>query len=283
MTDVQDKPTDVNDEAKANDEATEEANAITLDELREASFLAGALVDNSAQTFKDYNETVTKLEAGDNIGALLSEAIAKSDDPEVVKLRATIERAENAIQKARGEAEAKVKPTLEVPTEEQIKDLETKLKALMADVQGYNLVFANALSQSELKDQDITLETFNGALKRRKGKASAATGTGPARPRVIVEYAYQTNEPDAKSDVWKFAASDPKQSSFSALAMQLKKDFSGYAVNAGDFVPAWNTQNQLPEDEKDWQRHNEVETFNWSLTDDKGKTHSVWVRVTKKS
>lgn len=279
MTDTEVKP-EVNDEAKANESET---TVPTLDELREASFLAGALIDNSAKTYAEYNETVTKLEAGDNVGALLSEAIAKSDNPEVVKLRATIDRAENTIKKARGEAEALVKPTLEIPTDEQIKDLETKLKALQADVAGYDLIFANALEQSELKGQDITVANYHGALKRRKGKSTTATGTGPARPRVIVEYAYSTNEPDAKSDAWKFAASDPKQSSFSALAMQLKKDISGYAVNAGDFVPAWNVQNQLPEDEKDWQRHNEVETFSWSATDDKGKTHTVWVRVTKKS
>jgi len=252
-----------------------EAN--TVPELTELPFLGQALVENADPTFKAYGELVTKLNAGDNVDAMVKDAVANSTEDEVVKLRATIDRAEKAAAKAREQAEALVKPTLEVPTDEQIAEMTTKLKGLDADIRGYNLVFANALAQSdEFKGSDLTLESYLGALPKRKGRSSAATGTGPSRPRVIVEYAY------GDSDEFKFAGPDKDKSSFSALAMVLKKDISGYAVSASDFIPAWNTQNDKPET-ADWQDHDEVSNFTWTANDDKGKTHTVKVRVTKKS
>ena len=120
MTENQTTPPEVN---------APEAN--TVPELTELPFLGQALVENAAPTFKAYGELVTKLNAGDNVDAMVKDAVANSTEDEVVKLRATIDRAEKAAAKAREQAEALVKPTLEVPTDEQIAEATTKLKGLM--------------------------------------------------------------------------------------------------------------------------------------------------------
>jgi len=242
--------------------------------------LAQALLAAASPTHGAIAKLVEQLSRGDNMGQLLSEAMAASEVPEVKALREKIKKAHDNINKWTEDAEAIVKPTLNVPSEEDQKKLDSEYKAKVQEFNGYDLVFKNEIGKSEeLSDfSDLSLATFLGDVPRRKGKAASTAGaSGISRPRVTsVEYGFGTN---AESVEYK-KVGDEDSSTFTHLAVELKKNISGYSVAASDFYPAWMTQNGLTEN-GDWRSLPALTTFAWSATDDKGKTHNIWVRVVK--
>lgn len=215
----------------------------------------------------------SQLKAAGNTGQLLSEAIQASDDPEVVKARKAIDEHHARIEKLHAAIEAKVKPTLQVPTDEEVKALQTQLKEQVAMVNAANLMFV-----SEVKGAYPQLSVFDytGPLPsgRVSSGSSATSGDGPKRPRlesVSVSFdggkTYERVEAQVKT---------PKgvetKSTFSVLASELKKA-KGIDVSAGTFAEEWLKQNNTD----DWTKCPVDSTFHYTEGD-----VSIWVKVVRK-
>lgn len=240
--------------------------------------LAQALLSASQSTHSAIEKLVADLSKGDNVGQLMTEAIAESTDAEVKTLRDKIEKAHASINSWTKAAEDKVRPTLEIPSEEKIKELDGQYKAKIAEYNGYDLVFKSEVAKDDdLDSGSLSLSTYLGDLPKRKGKSTPAGTSGISRPRVSkVEYGKGL---DRDKITFKMVG-DNDSSTFSHLAVELKKNVSGYSVAASDFVESWLTQNGQPAN-GDWRDLPEVTTFSWSATDDKGETQNFWVRVTR--
>lgn len=244
--------------------AEETKNVPALDTLPEGM---AQLAVAKAEILMGKIKTVSvKLSAANNIGELLADAIKNSDDPKVKENLAKIEKANEALINWTKQIEEIVKPTLAVPTDEEIAALDTEYKGLVSNVKTMDLVFTGEVAGLF---PDLTIYDYVGELpkgRRSSTGAKAGQGEGSARPRVS-EIAVSTDNGENYSKVEK----DGK-STFSVLTGWLKKE-TGETVGASDLHEAWFEQNG---NVKDWNSLPEQTTFNYSLKD-----KSYFIRVTK--
>lgn len=247
-------------------EATPEAPKVPVESL---GFLEKALLSSAQEQLGKLKVIAEKQAKVGDVGKLLSEAIKSSTDPEVQKLMAVVEKANAAILRATKEAEAKVKPTLSIPSEDELKAMDTEYKTLSSEINALNIVFSNEIQKSH---EGVTLFDYLGEIPGKRRGVKAGQGTGMARPRVTsVEY----TQDDKGEDGFVKVEKDGK-STFSLLSQAILKE-TGEVVSAGDFHEEWCKQNGV----KDWAENSEVSKFTYSVTDKNGKTHTYWVRVTK--
>jgi hypothetical protein len=236
-----------------------------LDSFTDAPMVS--LVVTKAQALVDKLKGVAaKVNAAGNIGELLSEAIKQSEDPEVKQALARIEKANEAILNWQKEIEAKVKPTLAIPSDEEIKAAEEEYKNLVSNVKTLDSMFTMEVGANH---PELNIYDYVGELPKAKRSASGAKsgqGEGSSRPRVS-EIAVSTDNGQSYTKVEK----DGK-STFSVLTQWLKKE-TGETIGASDLHEAWFGQNG---DVKDWNVLPEQTTFNYSLKD-----KSYFIRVTK--
>lgn len=236
----------------------------SVDDLPEG--LAQLAVMKAETLMNKVKAVATKLSAANNIGELLSEAVKTSDDPKVKENLAKIEKANQALINWQKEIEEIVKPTLSVPSDEEIKKLDEEYKALVSNVKTMDTVFTGEVSDLH---PDLTIYDYVGELpkgRRSSTGAKAGQGEGSSRPRVS-EIAVSTDNGQNYSKVEK----DGK-STFSVLTGWLKKE-TGETVGASDLHEAWFEQNG---NVTDWTALPEQTTFNYSLKD-----KSYFIRVTK--
>lgn len=247
-------------------DVTPEGPKVPVEQL---GFLEKALLNSAQEQFAKLTVIAEKQSKVGDVGKLLSEAITSSTDPEVVKLMAIVEKANAAILRATKEAEAKVKPTLSIPSEDELKAMDTEYKTLSSEINALNIVFSNEIQKNH---PDVTLFDYIGDLPGKRRGAKAGQGTGMARPRVTsVEYTQ-----DQKGEDGYVKAEKDGKSTFSLLSAAILKE-TGESVGAGDFHDEWCKQNGV----KDWSENSEVSKFTYSVTDKTGKTHQYWIRVTK--
>lgn len=230
--------------------------------------MAGQILNLVEGRFTRITEIAREQEKVGDVGKLLSEAIETSTDPEVVKARQVIEKANEAILKAQKAAEAKVKPTLNVPSDEDLAKLDEEYKNLSSEINTYNGVFS--METRNVKENGLTVFDYFGQLPGKKRGAKSGQGTGTSRPRVsTLEYTQ-----DVKGEQgWKKAEKDGK-STFSVLIAALKADADNEVdLTASDLHAAWTDQNG----KKDWSDLPDVTTFVYQA-DDKHRWH---IRVTK--
>lgn len=207
-----------------------------------------------------------KVNAAGNIGELLSEAIKNSTDPEVKKGLDRINKANEAILNWSKDIEAIVKPTLSIPSDEEIKAAEQQYKDLVSNLKTLDTVFTMEVNTTY---PNLSLYDYVGELPKTKRSATGAKagqGEGSSRPRVS-EIAVSTDNGANYSKVEK----DGK-STFSVLTQWLKKE-TGETISASDLHEAWFEQNG---NVKSWEELNTQTTFNYSLKD-----KSYFIRVTK--
>jgi hypothetical protein len=244
--------------------AVPEKNVPPVETLPEG--LAQMVVIKAEQKMTELKSVAAKVNAAGNIGELLSEAVKNSEDAEVKKRRAMIEKANEAIINWTKEIEAVVKPTLQIPSDEEIKAAEESYKALVSNIKTLDTVFTGETSALY---PDLTIYDYVGELpkgKRSSTGAKSGQGEGSSRPRVS-EVAVSVDNGSTYSKVEK----DGK-STFSVLVAWLKKE-TGESISASDLHEAWFAQNG---NVKDWNSLPEQTTFNYSLKD-----KSFFVRVTK--
>lgn len=254
---------------QATDKAAQEEPTKTVTPVEELSVLAQALVKSAAEKATEIKTVADKQNSVGDVGKLLSEAIESSENDEVKALRVKRERAAKAMLEMDKRMEEIVKPTLSIPTDEEIAQLDIQYKALASQLNTFNTVFTTEISANY---PNLTLFDYVGELPKGRKGAKAGQGTGTSRPRVSsVEVTEDKNGEDGYIKVEK----DGK-STFSHLAVWLKGK-TGESVSAGDFHGSWTEQNG----KSDWTELPEVSKFNFSVTDKEGKTHQFWVRVTK--
>lgn len=233
------------------------------------SVLASALLDTAKAKYDEIKKVADKQAKVGNVGELLSEAIQNSEDAKVKELRVKRERAAKAILAFDKEMEEIVKPTLSIPSDAELAEMDTQYKTLASELNTFNTVFTTEVSKDH---PGITLFDYTGELPGKRRGAKSGQGTGTSRPRVAkVEYTTDQNGEQG----YKAAEKDGK-STFSHLIMALKKE-TGENVSAGDLHEAWTSQLGI----KDWTDANEVSKFTYSVTDKNGKTHQYWIRVTR--
>lgn len=251
---------------KENTETTTEVVEAPLPDVNSLGEFASLVVAKAKGVMTQLKSVSDKLQAAGNIGDLLSEAIKNSDDEKVKANLAKIEKANAMLIEWAKENEAIVKPTLAVPSDEELNALETAYKGFVSNVKTLDTVFTTEVAGTY---PNLTLYSYVGDMpKGRKGStgAKAGQGEGQSRPRVS-EIAVSVDDGKTYSKVEK----DGK-STFSVLTQWLKKE-TGETVGATDLHEAWFEQNG---NVTDWTALNEQTTFNYSL---KGK--SFFIRVTK--
>lgn len=192
--------------------------------------------------WETYKSLSAERDRAAKVPQLLFEAIEKSEDAEVVKARKRKEQLQKQLDDVDTALENLVRPTLDVPTEERAKEIDTILKGKDVDIAGYSLVFTTEIGKNEdYKDYDLTLESYLGALPKRT-KASASTGTGPGRPRVIVRVAKGNNPDKVKDEDFVYPGGSADNASFTDLAMYFKKEIDGYDPTASELSNEWLAQ-----------------------------------------
>lgn len=233
------------------------------------SVLAQALIATAEGKYAEIKAVAEKQAKVGDVGQLLSDGIDNSTDPKVVELRKKRENAAAAILKFDKEMEAIVKPTLSIPTDEELAEMDVTYKTLASELNTFNTVFTTEVSKDH---PGTTLFDYTGELPGKRRGVKAGQGTGMSRPRVkSVEYTHDKNGEEG----WKKAEKDGK-STFSHLILAIKTE-TGEVPSATDFHEAWNASNGV----KEWTDNPEVSKFAYSVTDKEGKTHDYWVRVTR--
>jgi len=233
------------------------------------SVLASALLDTALGKYAEIKAVAEKQAKVGNVGELLSEAINSSDDPKVKELRVKREKAAAAILAFDKAMEEIVKPTLSIPTDEELSAMDTTYKTLATELNTFNTVFSTEVNKDH---PGITLFDYTGELPGKRRGAKAGQGSGTSRPRVSsVEYTTDMNGEQG----WKKAEKDGK-STFSHLSLAIKGE-TGETHGAGDFHKAWTESLGI----SDWTDAPEVSKFAYSVTDKNSKTHQYWVRVTR--
>lgn len=231
--------------------------------------LSQALLSACEPKMAELKSISEKQAAIGNVGKALSEAIEQSQDEDVVKRRQVIEKANEAILRVTKELEELVKPTLNLPTDEELELMDTKYKVLASEVNSYNQAFVVETSKAF---DGLSVFDYLGDMPGKRRGAKTGQGTGSARPRVkSIEY---RNAMETGSEFTKAEKND--KSTFSILSGVIK-DETKEIVTAGDFHDAWLEQTGV----KDWNDAPEVSTFVYSLTDGEGKNHQYEIRVTK--
>jgi hypothetical protein len=259
----------VNTEAPA--DATDEVaqDAPQTPEVGSLNPLAQMLVQTAQGKMDELKSVSAKQNAAGDVGKLLSEAIESSEDDEVKLFRERIAKAHEAINQMTKAMEDKVRPTLSIPTDEELSKLDSEYKTLASELNSFNQVFTGEVSKSGL---ELTIFDYVGEIPGKRRGVKAGQGQGTARPRVTsVEY---TKDLKGESG-WVKVEKDGK-SSFSHLITEIYKQ-TKESVSASDLHAAWLEQNAL----KEWTDAPEVSKFNYSLSDGEGKTHQYWVRVTR--
>lgn len=247
------------------DKAVEAPKAPARDSLPP---MAGQILNLVESRFTRVTEIATEQDKVGDVGKLLSEAIEASTDKKVIELRKKVNEANEFILKAQKSMEETVKPTLNVPSDEEIAKLEEEYKTLASEINTYNGVFT---METRNVKADLTVFDYFGQLPGKKKGAKAGQGQGTSRPRVQkIEYTQ-----DVKGEQgWKDAVNAEGKSTFSVLAQALKKDSDGKVdIVAADFHTAWTDQNG----KKDWSDLPDVTTFVYQADD----SHRWHVRVTK--
>lgn len=210
-----------------------------------------------------------------DVGKLVSEAVEASTDEEVTKRRAAVVKAHEAIVRLTKEMEELVKPTLTIPSDEDLELMDSQYKVLASELNAFNSGFQVATSKVY---EGLTIFDYLGELPGKKRGAKAGQGTGSVRPRVAsIEYTTDVNGEDYTK------AEKNDKSTFSVLAMILKEQ-TGYVASAGDFAEAWTAQyGKKPED---WATLPEVTEFVYSFSteneDGNGLVnHQYKIRVTR--
>lgn len=254
-------------EVKAEETKQEETKKVPP--LESLSVLASALVQSAKPKYDEIKAVADKQAKVGDVGQLLSEAIENSEDAKVKELRAKREKAAEAILRFDKEMEAIVKPTLEIPTDEQLAEMDTLYKTLASELNTFNGVFTTEVSKDHA---DISLFDYIGELPGKRRGAKQGQGTGTSRPRVTsVEVTMDKNGEQGYEKVGK----DGK-STFSHLSLWVKGK-TGEIHGASDFHKAWTESLGI----KDWTDAPEVSKFAYSVTDKDSKTHQFWVRVTR--
>lgn len=253
--------------AQQNGAKQEETKAIPAKDS--LSILAQALLQTAEPKVSELKAVAEKQAKTGDVGKLLSEAIESSEDTKVKELRAKREKASAAILAFDKAMEEIVKPTLSIPTDEELAKMDTEYKTLASELNTFNGVFTNEV----VKDHPgITLFDYIGELPGKRRGAKAGQGSGTSRPRVkSVEYTTDKNGEQG----WKKAEKDGK-STFSHLSLAIKAE-TGETHGAGDFHKAWTESLGIT----DWTDAPEVSKFAYSVTDKDSKTHQYWVRVTR--
>lgn len=265
--------TAVKDES-TNTEVKSEAPAKVIPTEDKLPVMALALLSGVKPKVDELKAIADKQASVGDVGKLLSDAIEQSTDPEVVKARNVIEKANEAILKAQKAAEDKVKPTLKIPTDDELKAMEDSYKTLSTEINAIAGVFNN---ETKKVFEDITLYDYVGDLPKSKRGAKAGQGTGTVRPRVTsVEFTLDKNGQEGWGKVGKENDKGEFRSSFSHLIQKIKEQ-TGESLSAPDLHAAWLKEAGV----SDWNDANTLTTFSYPVTDKNGKTWSYWVRVTK--
>ena len=229
--------------------------------------MAGQILSLVESRFTRITEIAAEQEKVGDVGKLLSEAIENSKDKKVVELRKKVEEANNFILQAQKSMEEVVKPTLNVPSDEDLAKLDDEYKNLASEINTYNGVFS--METRNVKD-GLTVFDYFGQLPGKKRGAKTGQGQGTSRPRVkTIEYTQDVKGEEG----WKKAEKDGK-STFSVLTQTLKSETNNEVdIVASDLHTAWTDQNG----KKDWSDLPDVTTFVYQA-DDKHRWH---IRVTK--
>lgn len=213
----------------------------------------------------------SRLKAASNKGELLSELIAKSTDPEVVKRREAIEKRNREIEQLNQQIEELVKPELKLPSEDEIKELQADYKVQVDAFNTCNKMFKMVLEPT-YPELDIT--DYTGPLP--SGRVSTSTGNrgdGPARPRlesvaISLDGGKTYNKVSAPVKNAKTGEMESK-STLSVLAAWLKKN-KNMDVTAGTLAEEWLKQNKVDS----WEKTSVESTFVYSEN-----STDVWVKV----
>lgn len=233
------------------------------------SGLSQALIAGAKGKADELKAVAEKQAKVGNVGELLSEAIAKSENEEVKVMRVKRERAAKAVLDFDKAMENLVKPTLAIPTDVELAEMDTQYKTLSSELNTFNGVF---ITEATKDYPNLTLFDYIGELPGKRKGAKAGQGTGTARPRVSnVEFTQ-----DQKGEKGYASVGKDGKSTFSHLALKLK-DITGETVTASDFHEEWTKQNNV----KEWTDINEVSKFVFSVTGKDAKTYQFWIRVTK--
>lgn len=221
--------------------------------------------------FNRVKEIAAEQSKTGDVGQLLTEAIEKSTNKKVVELRAKVEEASKFILEAKKSMEATVKPTLNLPSDEELAKLDTEYKEAANRIATYNGVFENETEQAGEKH---SVYDYLGTLPGKKRGAKVGQGAGTSRPRVSK---LEITTDLKGEDGWKVVEKDGK-STFGVLASFIKSATDGQVdLPAGDFHDAWTTQNGS----KDWQDLPDVSSFVISAKGENDKSFDWSVRVTK--
>lgn len=230
--------------------------------------LSQALLSATEPKMEALKKIAEKQAAVGNVGKALSDAIESSTDEDVVKRREAMEKANQALIRLQKECEELVKPTLDLPSDEALAEMDLQYKVYASEINSFNQAFQVETSKVY---EGLSVYDYLGEMPGKRRGAKAGQGTGSARPRVkSIEF---RNTP-GEGEFTKAEKND--KSTFSVLS-QVIKEATGEVISAGDFHDAWNDQNGV----KDWNDNTEVSTFIYSLTDGEGKTHEYEIRVTK--
>lgn len=232
--------------------------------------MASIVVTRSQQVKSELDKVATRLDSVGDVGKLLSEALKESDNAEVKEFMRKVAKAHEAINEWTKAAEDIVKPTLSIPSDEEVKALDESYKGFISQLKTFDTVFTNEVKAAY---PDLSLYDYVGDLpKGRRGStggAKAGQGEGTSRPRVS-EVAVSTDNGESYNKVVNAAG----KSTFSALSQWIKKDSDGKIdVGASDLHEPWLEQNGGV---KDWTDLPTQTTFNYSA---EGK--SYFIRVTK--
>lgn len=236
------------------------------------SEMANMALDRVKPDFDKAFGIAEKLNSQVNVNEMLSEAIEKSEDAEVVKIRKMVEELDKKRLAAVKAMEDKVRPTLDVLSDEDVAKLEAEYKEAASNISTYNSLFELETLRA---GKQYTVYDFLGQLPGKRRGAKAGQGEGTKRPRVSkIEITTDVKGEDG----WKVVANNEGKSTFGVLAQFIKSATNGGVdLSASDYSDAWVSQNGG----KDWQDINDQSTFIVSATDDKDKSHKWNVRVTK--
>lgn len=250
---------------------TPETEAAKLDESILSEMAAMAL-SRVKPDFERVTEIVAEQNKTGDIAQVLSDAIENSKKKDVVELRKRVEEANAFIIEARKSMEAAVKPTLNLPTEEDLAKLDAEYKAAASRINTYNGVFEAETLQN---GKQYSVYDFLGNLPGKKRGAKTGQGEGSARPRVRT---IEITTDLAGEQGWKLVENKEGKSTFSVLAQFIKSATDGGVdLPATDYSDNWVAQNGG----KTWQDVNDLSTFHVSATGEGGKTYDWNVRVVK--
>lgn len=248
----------------------QEAPETTVPDRESLDVLSQALLSAAAPKMEELKAIADKQAKVGDVGKLLTEAIEASTNEDVVKRREAVNKANEAILRFTKEMEELVKPTLTIPSDEDLELMDSKYKVLASELKSFNDAFQVETSKVF---EGLSLYDYLGEMPGRKRGAKAGQGTGSVRPRVAsIEYTTDVN-----SDEYTKAEKNDK-STFSVLS-QIIKEATGEVITAGDFAEAWTKQNGKTTQE--WADLPEVTTFVYSFGDSEGKTHEYKIRVTR--